>query len=48
VLASQSVIDLLLDEESSSLAELQEFVGVPIRFQVETLYQQEQFDVVFV
>lgn len=48
VLAAQSVIDLLLDEESSSLAELQEFVGVPIRFQVETLYQQEQFDVVFV
>ena len=48
VLASQSVIDLLLDEESSSLAELQEFVGVPIRFQVETLYQQEQFDVVFI
>jgi ribonuclease G len=48
VLASQAVIDLLLDEESSSLAELQEFVGVPIRFQVETLYQQEQFDVVFI
>ncbi|WP_026332688.1 MULTISPECIES: ribonuclease G [unclassified Thioalkalivibrio] len=48
VLASQSVIDLLLDEESASLAELQSFVGIPIRFQVETLYTQEQFDVVFV
>ncbi len=48
VLAAQNVIDLLLDEESSSLAELQEFIGVPIRFQVETLYQQEQFDVVFI
>jgi hypothetical protein len=31
IVASQSVIDLFLDEESSSLAELQEFVGVPIR-----------------
>ncbi|WP_018881815.1 MULTISPECIES: ribonuclease G [unclassified Thioalkalivibrio] len=48
VLASQNVIDLLLDEESAALAELQSFVGIPIRFQVETLYTQEQFDVVFV
>jgi len=46
VLASQNVTDLLLDEESDSLAELQEFIGVPIRFQAETLYTQEQFDVV--
>lgn len=46
VLAAQEVIDVLLDEESSSLAELQEFIGVPIRLQVEQLYTQEQFDVV--
>jgi len=46
VLASQDVTDLLLDEESDSLAELQEFIGVPIRFQAENLYSQEQFDVV--
>lgn len=46
VLASQNVTDLLLDEESDSLAELQEFIGVPIRFQAENLYTQEQFDVV--
>ncbi|OBS09959.1 ribonuclease G [Acidihalobacter prosperus] len=46
VLAAQEVIDMLLDEESSSLAELQEFIGVPIRLQVEQLYTQEQFDVV--
>ncbi len=46
VLASQNVTDLLLDEESDSLAELQEFIGVPIRFQAESLYTQEQFDVV--
>lgn len=46
VLASLNVTDLLLDEESDSLAELQEFIGVPIRFQAENLYTQEQFDVV--
>lgn len=46
VLASQEVVDLLLDEESDSLAELQQFVGIPIRLQVESLYKQEHFDVV--
>lgn len=46
VLASSEVIDLMLDEESTSVAELEEFIGRPIRFQVETLYTQEQFDVV--
>ncbi len=46
VLASQDVIDLLVDEESDSLAELQEFVNIPTRLQVEALYTQEQFDVV--
>ena len=46
VLASQEVVDLLLDEESTSLAELEAFIGIPIKFQVEALYSQEQFDVV--
>jgi len=46
VLAAQEVIDLLVDEESNSLAELEDFIGVPIRLQVESLYTQEQFDVV--
>lgn len=46
VLASQDVVDLLLDEESSSLAELQDFIGIPIKYQVESEYMQEQFDVV--
>jgi ribonuclease G len=46
VLASQEVVDLLLDEESTSVAELEEFIGRPINFQVESLYTQEQFDVV--
>lgn len=46
VLASQTVIDMLVDEESTSLAELEEFIGKPIKLQVETEYTQEQFDVV--
>jgi ribonuclease G len=46
VLAAQDVVDLLVDEESSSLAELEGFIGIPIKFQVEALFTQEQFDVV--
>jgi ribonuclease G len=46
VLAAQPVVDMLLDEESTSVAELEEFIGKPIRFQVEAEYTQEQFDVV--
>lgn len=46
VLASQEVVDLLLDEESDSLGELEAFIGKPIKFQVESLYSQEQYDVV--
>ncbi|BCE03479.1 ribonuclease G [Marinicellulosiphila megalodicopiae] len=46
VLASQSVVDRLLDEESANVADLEEFIKKPITFQVETLYSQEQFDVV--
>ena len=42
----KEVVDLLLDEESTSLAELEAFIGKPIKFQVEQLYTQEQFDVV--
>ncbi|MEJ2612248.1 MAG: ribonuclease G [Candidatus Thiodiazotropha sp.] len=48
VLASQEVIDRLLDEESTHLAELEQFVGHPIKLQSEQLYSQEQFDVVLV
>lgn len=46
ILAAQPVVDLMLDEESTSIAELEEFIGKPIRFQVETEYSQEHFDVV--
>ncbi|MDP1709073.1 MAG: ribonuclease G [Gammaproteobacteria bacterium] len=46
VMASQEVVGLLLDEESTGLAELGEFIGKPIRLQLETQYTQEQYDVV--
>ncbi|WP_018151224.1 ribonuclease G [Leeia oryzae] len=46
VLASQAVIEVFLDEESQSLAQLADFIGKPIRLQVETQYSQEQYDVV--
>jgi ribonuclease G len=46
VLASQEVVDLLVDEESDGLADLEAFIGKPIKFQVEALYTQEQYDVV--
>ena len=46
VLASQAVIDRLLDEESGNVADLEIFIERPIRFQVETMYTQEQYDVV--
>ncbi len=48
VLASQEVIDRLLDEESSSLAELEAFIGKSIRLQAEVLYSQEHYDVVLI
>ncbi len=48
VLASQDVIDRLLDEESHNLAELEQFIGKPVRLQAETLYTQEQYDVVII
>jgi ribonuclease G len=46
VLGAQSVIDLLQEEESGSVAMLQDFIGKPISLQVEPGYTQEQFDVV--
>jgi len=46
VLAHQDVVELLLDEESASLAELEEMAGKPIRLQTETMFIPERFDVV--
>ena len=46
VLAHQGVIELLLDEQAPSLAKLERQTGKSIRLQPESLYLQDQFDVV--
>jgi ribonuclease G len=46
IMASQTVIDLFLDEESQSLAQLSDFIGKPISLQVESLFTQEQYDII--
>ena len=46
IIASQSVIDLFLEDESASLAQLGDFIGKPISLQVETSYSQEQYDII--
>jgi len=46
VLASQLVVDRLLDEESANVADLEAFIGREIQFQVEAIYNQEQYDII--
>lgn len=46
VLAAQSVVDRLLDEESAHLADLQEFIGKTISLRAEPSYSQEHFDII--
>ncbi|MCC7257520.1 MAG: ribonuclease G [Gammaproteobacteria bacterium] len=48
VLAHQDVIELLLDEESGSLAELSDLTGKPIRLQAESQFAPDRFDVVLI
>ncbi len=46
VLANPSAVDMLLDEESEGLADLESFIGKSITLRSEAGYTQEQFDVV--
>ena len=46
VLAASDVVDVMLDQESNSVAQLEAFISIPIKFQAETLYTREQYDVV--
>jgi ribonuclease G len=46
VLAHQDVVERLLGEESTVLAELESEVARPIRLQSESLYGVDRFDVV--
>ncbi len=48
IMASQSVVDRLLDEDADSLAGLATSIEALIRIQVEATYTQEQYDVVLV
>jgi ribonuclease G len=48
ILASQGVIDRLLDEAAANVGVLSTALGAPIKFRVETSYGQEQFDVVMI
>ncbi len=46
ILAAPGVVEVLLDEESTSLAQLEAFIDRPIELQVESLYTPDQFDVI--
>ncbi|NLD68513.1 MAG: ribonuclease G [Limnobacter sp.] len=46
IIASQNVVDLFLEEESQPLATLGDAIGKRIALQVETMYGQEQYDIV--
>jgi len=46
VIASPKVIEMMMDEESQSLANLSDFIGKPVSLQAEPQYAQETFDIV--
>jgi ribonuclease G len=46
VLTSKNVAEFLMEEQTSAIAELEEFISLNIRFQINDDYNQEQFDVV--
>ncbi|MBX2884668.1 MAG: ribonuclease G [Granulosicoccus sp.] len=46
VLASLEIVEWFTEECSADLAELEDFVGVPIRLQAEQFYTREHYDVV--
>ncbi|MEX8494626.1 ribonuclease G [Sphaerotilus sp.] len=46
VIAAPSVIEMLLDEESTHLAGLSDFIGKPISLQTEATVNPEQYDIV--
>jgi len=46
VLASNEVVEMLLDEKADMLSDLETFLNVQIKFRSEAGYNQEQYDVV--
>ena len=46
VVAHPAVIDRLLTAEAPAVADLEHFINRVIKFQVENLYTQEQYDII--
>ena len=46
VIGHPSVIDRLLTAEAPAVADLEHFINRVIKFQVENLYTQEQYDII--
>ena len=46
IIASATVVEMLLDEESQHLAGLSDFIGKPISLQAEPLGSPERYDIV--
>ena len=47
IIASQTVIDLFLEDEANALDLLQDFIHCPVTLQVESCYGPEQYDITF-
>ena len=47
IIASQTVIDLFLEDEANALDLLQDFINCPVTLQVESCYGPEQYDITF-
>jgi ribonuclease G len=45
VIASSKVVNHLRDQQSSSLGDLQEFIGRPIKLKVDSLFTEQQYDI---
>lgn len=48
VTVAQAVVDRLLDEDAAALADLEAFVKRPIKFQVDSQYSAEYYDIVLI
>ena len=48
VIASTAVIDLLLDEEAQSLANLSDFINKRVSLQADNQYGREAFDIIWI
>jgi ribonuclease G len=46
ILAAPSVIDLFLEDESATLAQISQDIERPVSLQAEPAYSQEQYDIV--